>query len=260
MNKQDLVGAVAKRLDVTSARAAEITELFFAADGVIASELKRGGKVAISGFGSFETRRRAAARGPQPAHRQGHEHQGVVVAGVPGRPGAAGIWSTEALAGRTPARLAAVIRRAWEAAGAGQGAAAAAAAGRGPAVHPSRHPPPADRGPVQRRRHLLRLLRRDLHQRVRVPQLDPPDLAALHPELLGQHRHQIVDRRAVLLAHADVHLAVAGMSGSAAGAAARRGAGPELEERGRHGRGIVPLEQRRQGQQGAVWAAGLDAL
>jgi DNA-binding protein HU-beta len=67
VTKQELIGAVAKRLDVTRARAAEITDLFFARDGVIASELKRGGKVAISGFGSFELRRRAGreARNPR---------------------------------------------------------------------------------------------------------------------------------------------------------------------------------------------------
>ena len=66
MNKHELIGAVAKRLDVTRARAAEVTELFFAADGVIATELKRGGKVAISGFGSFELRRRAPREGRNP--------------------------------------------------------------------------------------------------------------------------------------------------------------------------------------------------
>ena len=66
MNKQELIGAVAKRLGVTRARAAEITELFFAADGVIATELKRGAKVAISGFGSFELRRRAPREGRNP--------------------------------------------------------------------------------------------------------------------------------------------------------------------------------------------------
>ena len=66
MNKQELIGVVAKRLDVTRARAAEITDLFFAADGVIASELKRGGKVAISGFGNFELRRRAPREGRNP--------------------------------------------------------------------------------------------------------------------------------------------------------------------------------------------------
>ena len=66
MNKQELIGVVAKRLDVTRTRAAEITELFFAADGVIAAELKRGGKVAISGFGNFELRKRVAREGRNP--------------------------------------------------------------------------------------------------------------------------------------------------------------------------------------------------
>jgi DNA-binding protein HU-beta len=60
VNKQELVATVAKRLGVTKARANEIAELFFAPTGVIASELKRGGKVAISGFGCFEARKRAA--------------------------------------------------------------------------------------------------------------------------------------------------------------------------------------------------------
>ena len=60
MNKQELVAAVAKRLGLTKARANEIAELFFAPTGIIASELRRGGKVAISGFGSFDARKRAA--------------------------------------------------------------------------------------------------------------------------------------------------------------------------------------------------------
>ncbi len=60
MNKQELVTAVAKQLGLSRAKAAEITELLFSPTGIIASELKRGGRVAISGFGSFETRKRAA--------------------------------------------------------------------------------------------------------------------------------------------------------------------------------------------------------
>jgi DNA-binding protein HU-beta len=60
VNKQELVTSVAKRLGVTKAKATEITELFFAGSGLIASELKRGGRVAITGFGSFETRKRDA--------------------------------------------------------------------------------------------------------------------------------------------------------------------------------------------------------
>jgi DNA-binding protein HU-beta len=66
MNKQALVDVVAKRLGTTKARAAEITDLFFAPVGVIASELRRGGKVSISGFGSFETRERKAREGRNP--------------------------------------------------------------------------------------------------------------------------------------------------------------------------------------------------
>lgn len=60
MNKQELVAAVARQLGLTKAKASEIAELFFAPTGVIASELRKGGKVAISGFGSFEARKRAA--------------------------------------------------------------------------------------------------------------------------------------------------------------------------------------------------------
>jgi DNA-binding protein HU-beta len=60
VNKQELVAAVAKQLGLTKAKANEIAELFFAPTGIIASELRRGGKVAISGFGSFEARKRAA--------------------------------------------------------------------------------------------------------------------------------------------------------------------------------------------------------
>ncbi len=60
MNKQELVAAVAKQLGLTKAKANEIAELFFAPTGIIASELRKGGKVAISGCGSFEARKRAA--------------------------------------------------------------------------------------------------------------------------------------------------------------------------------------------------------
>lgn len=66
MNKQDLVDAVAKQFDLTKSKAAEVTELFFGTEGLIASELKRGGKVSITGFGSFELRKRAAREGRNP--------------------------------------------------------------------------------------------------------------------------------------------------------------------------------------------------
>ena len=63
MNKQEIVNAVAKRLGVTRARAVEITDLFFSQGGIIASELKRGGKIAISGFGRPSDVRRALKAG-----------------------------------------------------------------------------------------------------------------------------------------------------------------------------------------------------
>ncbi len=66
MNKQDLVDAVAKQFELTKGKAAEVTELFFGLEGLIASELKRGGKVSITGFGSFELRKRAAREGRNP--------------------------------------------------------------------------------------------------------------------------------------------------------------------------------------------------
>jgi DNA-binding protein HU-beta len=66
VNKPELVDAVAKRLGITKTRASEITEVFFSETGIIASELRRGGKVALSGFGNFETRTRAARQGRDP--------------------------------------------------------------------------------------------------------------------------------------------------------------------------------------------------
>ena len=67
MNRQDMIRAVAKQMGSSKAAAAELVDLFFATDGLIASELRRGGRVQISGFGNFETRRRAARKGRNPA-------------------------------------------------------------------------------------------------------------------------------------------------------------------------------------------------
>ena len=79
MNKQDLVTAVAKQLGLTKARATEIAELFFSPSGIIASELKRGGKVAISGFGSFEARKRAAREWRDPRTGKSANNRASVV-------------------------------------------------------------------------------------------------------------------------------------------------------------------------------------
>jgi DNA-binding protein HU-beta len=66
VNKQALVAQLARRLAVPKSRAAEIVDTVFAADGIIASELKRGGRVRIAGFGDFELRPRAARRAVHP--------------------------------------------------------------------------------------------------------------------------------------------------------------------------------------------------
>jgi DNA-binding protein HU-beta len=66
VTKQQVAEAVAKRLRVPKGRAAEIVDCLFGAEGVIAGELKRGGRVQIAGFGQFELRRRAARKGRDP--------------------------------------------------------------------------------------------------------------------------------------------------------------------------------------------------
>ena len=118
MNKQELIGAVAKRLDVDAGRAAEITDLFFAADGVIASELRRGGKVAISGFGNFELRRRAAREGRNPRTGKAIDIQRLDDSRVPGRQGAEGARRTGSGPSASPAGGRAPARRVRPTAGA----------------------------------------------------------------------------------------------------------------------------------------------
>lgn len=66
MNKQELIEAVANALDTSKAQAGEIVDLFFSADGLLAKELKKGGSINLTGFGSFEVRKRAAREGRNP--------------------------------------------------------------------------------------------------------------------------------------------------------------------------------------------------
>jgi DNA-binding protein HU-beta len=79
VNKQDLVTAVAKQLGVSKAKAAQIVELFFSPSGILASELKRGGKVAVSGFGTFETRKRAAREFRDPRTGKASDIEAAIV-------------------------------------------------------------------------------------------------------------------------------------------------------------------------------------
>jgi DNA-binding protein HU-beta len=66
VNKQEMVEALAKKLDSSKAHASEVLDAVFAPTGLIAAELKKGGRVQISGFGNFETRKRAARQGRNP--------------------------------------------------------------------------------------------------------------------------------------------------------------------------------------------------
>ena len=63
MNKGDLVAAVAKNADLSKKDAEAAVDAFFAS---IKEALKKGDKVAVMGFGSFEVKKRAAREGINP--------------------------------------------------------------------------------------------------------------------------------------------------------------------------------------------------
>ena len=67
VTKQQLIVALAQRLKLSKVRASEIVDALFATEGLIATELRRSGRVQISGFGNFEVRKRAgrAMRNPR---------------------------------------------------------------------------------------------------------------------------------------------------------------------------------------------------
>ncbi len=72
MNKSELVQALADKTDTTKADAQRTIEaLFSTKDGVLTSALKKGDRVQITGFGTFETRKRKARTGRNP--RTGEE-------------------------------------------------------------------------------------------------------------------------------------------------------------------------------------------
>ena len=61
---------LARKADITQAAATEMIDMIFNTDpgqGIIAVELDAGGKVAISGFGTFSTKSRSARKGRNPA-------------------------------------------------------------------------------------------------------------------------------------------------------------------------------------------------
>jgi DNA-binding protein HU-beta len=72
MNKKELAAKLAKKTEISQAKAMEILNALFDANpgkGIIAVELDAGKKVTIPGFGTFGTRTRAARTGSNPSTR-----------------------------------------------------------------------------------------------------------------------------------------------------------------------------------------------
>lgn len=66
MNKMELVEALARRTGMTKAAAARVVEALFGVSGILSTELKKGRRVQITGFGTFRSRRRTARLGRNP--------------------------------------------------------------------------------------------------------------------------------------------------------------------------------------------------
>ena len=66
MTKHELVTELAQRLDLPRAKALAVVDSLFGSSGILSTELRRGGRVQISGFGHFETKTRAARNGRDP--------------------------------------------------------------------------------------------------------------------------------------------------------------------------------------------------
>ncbi len=63
MNKTELIAAIAKKTDLSKKDAEKALK---ACTDTIAAELKKGGKVQLVGFGTFEVAKRAAREGRNP--------------------------------------------------------------------------------------------------------------------------------------------------------------------------------------------------
>lgn len=67
MNKSELVQELANRTNMTKAEASRAVDALFNPDsGIVSGALKKGDKVQITGFGTFETRERQARTGRNP--------------------------------------------------------------------------------------------------------------------------------------------------------------------------------------------------
>ena len=64
MNKQDLVASMAEKAELTKKDAEKALDAFMES---VSGALKKGDKIQLVGFGTFETRARAARKGRNPA-------------------------------------------------------------------------------------------------------------------------------------------------------------------------------------------------
>jgi DNA-binding protein HU-beta len=66
MNKSELTQQLVDRSGLPRSAATQVVEGLFGRDGVITNALRKGEKVQITGFGSFEVRERGARKGRDP--------------------------------------------------------------------------------------------------------------------------------------------------------------------------------------------------
>ena len=67
MNKSELVDALSDATGMTKAEAGRALDALFSPDeGIIASAMKKGQRVQVTGFGTFESRHRKAREGRNP--------------------------------------------------------------------------------------------------------------------------------------------------------------------------------------------------
>ena len=67
MNKSELTQRLAERANISRADASKAVDAIFSPEGgIIADALKQGEKVQLTGFGSFESRKREARTGRNP--------------------------------------------------------------------------------------------------------------------------------------------------------------------------------------------------
>ena len=67
MNRTELVSAIAEQTGATKKSVDEVLSAFI---DVVSAELKKGEKIQLVGFGTFETRKRAARKGINPQTKQ----------------------------------------------------------------------------------------------------------------------------------------------------------------------------------------------